>query len=97
MKKNSLFQFITVFTSIIVYGELNINDSDIFEINDEFNYCQDIGYPVVVDFQSSCKHKSFHRSGTIQNYRNFLSCRKTNMWLVEKKRMQERSYYYNST
>jgi hypothetical protein len=47
-----------VFTLNIVYGELIISESDLFEINDEFNYCEDIDNPVVVDFQSLCKHKS---------------------------------------
>jgi hypothetical protein len=87
----SLFQFIIVFYKSfnIVYGELIISESDLFEINDEFNYCEDIGNPVIVDFQSLCKHKSI----------------KDNYYPVEKKtcgewrriRMQERSYYSNYT
>ena len=58
MMTKSLFLFIIVFTFNIVYGELIIRESDLFEINDEFNYCEDIGNPVIVDFQSLCKHKS---------------------------------------
>jgi hypothetical protein len=51
MKSKSLFQFIIVFTFNIVYGELIISESDLFEINDEFIVCEDIGNPVIVDFQ----------------------------------------------
>ena len=66
MMTKRLFQFITVFSSFIVYGELIISESDLFEINDEFNYCNDIDNPVVVDLQSLCKHKSIKDKEKLQ-------------------------------